>query len=130
MLVCGLTRRGLSPVGDITLSATPLPMSGRVLLQAEATLFDGVRHASDRSLLQGALQSPGLLLVGEAGVMFVQRSGLGTSTSPYAVRASLPYTTIASVQVDTGAAGGRGRALTLRYLDPLTRAPRWGSRSA
>jgi len=127
VLVCGLTRRGLSPVGDITLSATPLPMSGRVLLQAEATLFDGVRHASDRSLVQEALQSPGLLLVGEAGIMFVQRSGLGTSTSPYAVRASLPYTTIASVQVDTGAGGGRGRALTLRYLDPVTRAPRWAS---
>lgn len=127
VLVCGLARRGLSPVGDITLSATPLPMSGRVLLQAEATLFDGVRHASDRSLAQEALQSPGLLLVGEAGIMFVQRSGLGTSTSPYAVRASLPYAMIASVQVDTGAGGGRGRALTLRYLDPVTRAPRWAS---
>lgn len=123
--VCGITRNGLAPTGDITLAVAPLPMTDRVLLQVDAELYDGVRRAEDRGLLPSA--APGLLLVGEKGLVFAQRRGLGTASSPYVARLDLPYEAIASVQADAGVPWGARQSLTLRYLDPGARVPRWAS---
>lgn len=123
--VCGITRNGLAPTGDITLAVAPLPMADRVLLQADAELYDGVRHADDRGWLPSA--AAGLLLVGEKGLVFAQRRGLETTSSPYVARLDLPYDAVASVQADAGSPLGDRRALTVRYIDPGTRVPRWAS---
>ncbi len=125
--ICGLTRNGLSPTGLVSIAVASLPSTDRIRLMVEATLYEGVRHSADRSLLQGALESSGLLLIGEKGLVFAQRQGLGTASRPYVSRLDLPYEAIASAQVDPGTSWASGRAITLRHVDPVTRQPRWTS---
>ncbi len=125
--VCGLPRNGLSPTGDIRVAVAALPVSGSLLMQADATLFDGVRHRAERSLLKSITQSAGVLLLGEHGLAFAQRSGLATARSPYVTRIELPYASIASAQVDMDGGSAYAPTLTLRYIDPATHAPRWAN---